>query len=235
MSSVVLARAWPRRPATVRTSTPAAMSRVAARCRVASLRLKPERPVRRSSLSKVVVQLSGRSGWVPPGRRENTNASALSSPPQAVAAACADARCWRSRSRVPSSSATVRRLWVLVGRSCTPPSTTMTARSMVTVLASTSTSRQRRAQSSPRRAPVAAATRSTTANSGSWRSAASTRRANSSGLGGVTIGRWTVGGSAQLAGFRLSHPHRTARSSAARATRWVLRIVAGLRLIASVG
>ena len=81
---------------------------------------------------------------------------------------------------------------------------------------------RRRAQSSPRRTPVVAATRIARAYSGRRDdAAAATRRRTSSGVGttGATLGR--DGGSAHCAGVVSRQPHRHACANMEDAHAWI--------------
>ena len=99
-----------------------------------------------------------------------------------AARSTADARCVASAASVALSSAMRRAAWVLVSFSIGPPTTAASDRRIVSAPACASRSDHRSAHTSPRRAPVAAITRSIVPKSGS-RSSAAARSARVSASG----------------------------------------------------
>ena len=89
-----------------------------------------------------------------------------------------------------------------------------TDRSMRTVASLRSTSAQRSAQISPRRAPVATAIWSQVARLGSAAAAAASKFRTTGMAGGLTVARGTSGLVATDTGLRVNHPQRTAWATA---------------------
>ncbi len=124
---------------------------------------------------------------------------------------------------MPASSESRRSAWVLVSFSITPLlRVSDIERLMVSEHPSRSTSLHRNAHSSPRRAPVAAASRKNTGSVGLISPERSTRVATSAGRGIVRRALVLAGaGPAEAAGLDASQPHRTPCSSAVRITAWI--------------
>jgi hypothetical protein len=134
-------------------------------------------------------------------------------------------RCRSSVATVSASSMTIRFEWFFVSLTTRPVRVVVTTVwSMRMRRADTSTWRHVSPHSSPRRAPVAAASRTNVPSIGSRRSASASAAVTSSTAGTPTSFRCTVGGLASTAGFRGSQPHRTAKRKAPRRTECAWRI-----------
>ena len=208
------ALACPSRPDTVRTSTPEASKRVAAKWR-RSWKRTPSMPSCAQNREKASVIRPGFHGAIQSGSSENTNASSDKAMSNSAARSSIAVLCRPRRSTVPASSASRRAWWVLVSFSITSRPTWTAERSTSTWAPTRSTADQRSTISSPRRAPVTAATWKNTPSSGRRDCfAASMSRITSSGDGGFNDVRRTAGGLARSAAFVPTHSQRTAWLSA---------------------
>ena len=146
----------------------------------------------------------GRSGERLSGEDDQRYASASSDVPTAAHCTAARSRRRSSTDKVAPSRAIFRTWPVLVDRISTRPGRSETDRRTRSTPFSKSTSDHRRPQSSPRRQPVVAATKSKVASSGSFSSARSMRSLISSGVGASGSFRSMLGGDACAAWERSS-------------------------------
>ena len=154
------------------------------------------------------------------GAPENTKLSSASSMPrlEAVRAACWR-YAWRS-ARVCGSATIRRRWWVFVSFSHVTVLTWATVVRMSMTLVEKSMRSQRRAHSSPRRAPVVMASQANMPQSGSFH-ADPTIWAACVGDGGCESGGGCGGASAWRTGFVPIQRQRTARVKAPFSTVWI--------------
>ena len=165
----------------------------------------------------------GRSGDDRSGDEDHRYAFGSSGTPRAAERALARSRRSSSTESVAESSAIFRMCPVLVDRISTRPGRSEIDRRTSSSPFSKSTSDHRRPQSSPRRQPVVAATKSRVASSGSFSSARSIRSLISSGVGASGSFCTIVGGDAWAAGERSRRPHLTPWFRAAEHTAWYRR------------